>query len=190
MSWPSDKVLKAPVTEASQRSATEHAHQEVATTAAPKHSSAVAADHSSMPKQGGESTAVQAKLFQSTAVQAKLLQSTMSRTRVPQMSMTRSMMTGPFGHAPSARPSFLMIHHRGSVVPVAGRRVTIAWEDAINQDVTKGSAAIACVIMPCTALGAASLRSDCAGHPASVSSAWKTLVTCPSNNLYNIWRKV
>ena len=53
MSWPSDKVLKAPVTEASQRSATEHAHQEVATTAAPKHSSAVAADHSSMPKQGG-----------------------------------------------------------------------------------------------------------------------------------------
>ena len=54
MSWPSDKVLKAPVTEASQRSATEHAHQEDATTAAPKHSSAVAADHSSMPKQGGE----------------------------------------------------------------------------------------------------------------------------------------
>ena len=53
MSWPSDKVLKAPVTEASQRSATEHAHQEVATIAAPKHSSAVAADHSSMPKQGG-----------------------------------------------------------------------------------------------------------------------------------------
>ena len=137
-----------------------------------------------------QSTAVQAKLFQSTAVQAKLLQSTMSRTRVPQMSMTRSMMTGPFGHAPSARPSFLMIHHRGSVVPVAGRRVTIAWEDAINQDVTKGSAAIACVIMPCTALGAAGLRSDCAGHPASVSSAWKTRATCPSNNLYNIWRKV
>ena len=40
-----------------------------------------------------------------------------------------------------------MIHHRGSVVPVAGRRVTIAWEDAINQDVTKGSAAIACMTM-------------------------------------------
>ena len=137
-----------------------------------------------------QSTAVQAKLFQSTAVQAKLLQSTIPQSRVFHMTVGRSMVTGPFGRAPSARPSLTMIHHRGSVAPVAGRRVTIAWEDAINRDATKGSAAIACVIMPCAALGAAGLRSDCAGHPASVSSAWKTRVTCPSNNLYNIWRKV
>ena len=134
--------------------------------------------------------AVQAKLFQSTAVQAKLLQSTISQTGIPQMAMTRRMMTGPFGHAHAARPSLTMIHHRGSVAPVARRRATIAWKDAINQDVSKGSAFIACVIMTCTALGAAGLRSDCAGHPASVSSAWKTRVTCPSNNLYNIWRQV
>ena len=53
MSLPSDKVLEALVAEASQRRATEHAHQEVATTAAPKHSLALEADHSSMTKQSG-----------------------------------------------------------------------------------------------------------------------------------------
>ena len=50
---------------------------------------------------------------------------------------------GPIRHVPSARPSFLMIHHRMSVVSVAGRHVSIAWKDAINQNASKGSATIA-----------------------------------------------
>ena len=41
-----------------------------------------------------------------------------------------------------------------------------------------------------TAVGAATLRSNCAGHPANVSSAFRTLLTYPSNDLYKTWTKV
>ena len=68
-----------------------------------------------------------------SAVQAKLLQSTV-------------VITGPTGPALSALLSFLVIHHCcGNVMPVARQRVTVAWENAVNQDVVNGSATLACV---------------------------------------------
>ena len=59
------------------------------------------------------------------------------------MTVRRSVMTSPCGHAAPVRSNFMMTHDRGSVAPVARRRATISWEDAIDQDATKGSAAIA-----------------------------------------------